>query len=545
MGTYLAQAGTTLNRVTRAGVATALTLPTGITLYGTSRPSRAAILGNYIVVVNGGLHDIVIDAQDVCRPLRLEPPSTPPVIAEGTATGGVWADGVYKGRVTFLVKDEYGRVIMESAPSPVATSAAFTTATSLEASSVPISTQSVVNARRIYLTVNGGTVFYQWLDIDDNTRTAIEEAHPDTTDLALEFNPQVVVGTPPDFSLIAHWRERLFGIPRDQPDYVRWSEERQFYNWPTVNESVVGTKDVDTYGCTGFVPRRDALGIGRRNGFWRRTGFTNDTMDTQQISDIGLVSQESVVVVGDVGYYLGVRNGRYVFAEWDDRGVVPISEAKVDAWFNPQRGGSNAYFSATYYPVVRGRYNARLDAVQWLLAASGASTLERWVSFHLRSRTWFGPHKTAGFTTTCAATDNNMAGTLTATDDSTLAIFGSSDGYLYKEDPTTANDQGSAVDFDCDTPFFHGDAPDVEKVWMQPTIHTGVEAAGTLTITPKVGSLAASAGSAISHTLTLGRERLRRLGLGRYAQLNLRHNTVDQGARILGLELPFHRKGRR
>jgi hypothetical protein len=72
-----------------------------------------------------------------------------------------------------------------------------------------------------------------------------------------------------------------------------------------------------------------------------------------------------------------------------------------------------------------------------------------------------------------------------------------------------------------------------------------IQAAGTLTITPYVGDLAASAGTAISHTLTLGRQRLRRLGAGRFCKLRFQHSTADQGCELYGYEIPHHELGRR
>ena len=53
----------------------------------------------------------------------------------------------------------------------------------------------------------------------------------------------------------------------------------------------------------------------------------------------------------------------------------------------------------------------------------------------------------------------------------------------------------------------------------------------------------ASAGAAISADMTLGREVLRRLGTGRFAQLRLRHTTAGQDVGIYGIEIPFFEDG--
>ena len=214
---------------------------------------------------------------------------------------------------------------------------------------------------------------------------------------------------------------------------------------------------------------------------------------------------------------------------------------QVDSWLN-----STTYFNSAEYDICEGRYNPDTDAVEWLLAAVSQSTLNRWVSYHIRTRAWYGPHQTGAFTPSSGATDTHMAGVLTASGDATqYAVWGGTDGRWYRRDSTADNDQATAVDFDCDLPFLAAGEPDTEKVWLRPTVHSEVKTAGTLTITPKVGSLAVAAGTPISHNLTLGRETLRRLGLGRYVQLRVRHNTASESCRIYGVELPFIFRGRR
>jgi hypothetical protein len=70
--------------------------------------------------------------------------------------------------------------------------------------------------------------------------------------------------------------------------------------------------------------------------------------------------------------------------------------------------------------------------------------------------------------------------------------------------------------------------------------------AGAVTITPKVGYLNAPAQVPITYDMRRGRQRLRRLGFGKLAQLNLKHTTVDEPVAIFGFEIDdVHEGGRR
>jgi hypothetical protein len=127
-----------------------------------------------------------------------------------------------------------------------------------------------------------------------------------------------------------------------------------------------------------------------------------------------------------------------------------------------------------------------------------------------------------------------------------MTLVGGSDGVIYAGNSSSTRDgAATAIDMDCHGKFHYGNDPDFMHVWLQPTILSKIEAAGTMTITPYVGELNASAGTALTHTLTTGREKLARLGVGRLAQLRFRKNTVNQSATIYGYILPWLTRGRR
>lgn len=541
MASYLVQSGTTLYLVTRAGVQTAITLPMGVTLTGAASRCRVVVFGAsnapQIIVVGGLTKDIYISSSGVARVLQIAPPVAAPALTAGAATD---LTGAYTVWVSFKVKDDNGKTLIESALSPASTPSAALTNQTLRMDGIPVSSESTVNSRGIYRSMSGGNVPYPWFDIDDNSTLAEDRGVVDAL-LALLPTTAVSIGTPPDLALITTWKDRLWATPRLKPDYTRWTEERVFYAWNPTNELVVPPLFTDAYGVTAYIPRRDQLGIARRNRLYQVTGDSNDTFQRTCISEIlGCVSQESVVVVRDIAYFLGERG----IVEWTADSVGYVSEAQVDPWFT-----SDTYFNRALFSSVQGRYNPSTDAVEFLLPAAGSSNLDRWIAFDLKRRCWLGPHTTAAFTPTCCGTDSSDHGILTSSQGYPLAVFGASDGYLYYRDDTNADDDQTAVALDVTLPALGGFDPAVTKVWRQPAVHTRAETAAApgnrLIVTPTVGDLSASASPAQVHDLTREHGRLGRLGFGRYLSLRLQHSGVGESVRIFGIDLPFLVRGRR
>lgn len=525
--------------MTQAGVATAITLPTGITLYGASQPCRAVLFGAntqfpVIVVVNGATHDFTIDTYGVARALALSPPIYAPVPSAGAGTG---LTGVYKVAVSFKIKDANGMTIFESDQSPISAATASLTNKSIRLDNIPVSGNGLVNARGLYRTTSGGSILYPWFDIDNNSDLFEDR---DVADASLSILPAPINGAPPDFTCITRWKDRLWGIPRMDVDKFRWSEERIYYSWPTVNEGTLPPAQSDIYGGVGFIPRRDQLGILRRDVFYVVLGDSNDSFHRNKIADIGLVAPDSVVVNRDVGYFLGFSQGRYLVASWTDDGVRPISELQVDAWFN-----TTTYFNQTTFSKARGRYNPDTDCYELLLSNVGSSNLDRWVAYSIRNGVWYGPHKTDSFTPTVTGTDSDAQGTFTSLAGGRLAVFGGSNGFLYRRDITTTNDDGTAVAFNVDLPYLDADDNEQFKAWLDPTILARAEAGGTLLITPIVGEYGDAATPTYTHDLTKQRERLPRLGVGRYAQLNLQHSHTGEDVRLFQVLVPYFYLGRR
>ena len=533
MALLITQGSTTLYKVdTLTGTKTALTLPTGVTLSSTRRP-RFAVLNQFVVVVNSPTRNICIDPEGNVRVLVPRAPSSPPAVA----ASGTGLTGSYEIRQSFIVKDSIGTVIMESALSPP--SLAFAASNQgLGITNIAVSEDSV-SARRLYRNTASGDDFYFLQDVEGNVTTAVVNALSDAGLALLPVMSGQLQGPPGTLASsrlrnIVSWKNRLWGTgdDPDKVDSVVYTEDGLVYAWP--NELTAYPKGQDAEGIVAFAPRRDQLGLLKRNGVWQITGDSRLNFKVVQLNVEqgrgGCIAAETVIVNNDRAYWLG-KDGVY---EWGPEGVKCISDEKVGPWF---RG--DAYFTRSRFANAFARYNARTTSYELHLAALGSSVEDRWVSFNTTNRQWYGPHKTALFTPSAAATAEDGNGL-------PITVVGGTDGILYTGNAANYRDgSATAIDFDCYGPFHFENAPDVDHFFGELSVLSGVESGGTLTVTPTVGRLNASAGTAISHDLTKGRERLRRLGTGAGCRLRFSQATVNQGVRIYGYELPTHELGRR
>src|SRR3970282_605969 len=99
-------------------------------------------------------------------PLSPLPPRTKPALE--TSAGGSLT-GTFQVKQTFVILDEWKRVICESDFGEAADAVAITT-DYLKVTGGDQSTESV-SASRWYRTVTGGDVFFHWLDVEGNTQT--------------------------------------------------------------------------------------------------------------------------------------------------------------------------------------------------------------------------------------------------------------------------------------------------------------------------------------------------------------------------------------
>lgn len=543
---YVAQAGSSLQVISTSGAIQTLSLPTGVTIDATIK-GLFAVLAQQLVFVKAGTVNLWIDpATLTVGTMSILPPNSPPTIAAGAGTG---LTGAYKVKVQFGTKDASGRVLNLSPASPESLSVTLSNK-DLDISNIAVSTNPIVNFRRILRTAAGGVLFFQQQDIDDNSTTEILTTMPDATlsdlpeETSLSIPPGAIPGT--SLKLITAWKNRLWAIGSGlgEGDAIRYSDIDTFYAWPALNNYPAYPRGEDSIGVTGFIPRRDELGVCKRGRILKIIGddFDPDTGDGQVIivaEGVGCIAPASIVVIRDIGFFLGL-DGVYTFGP---EGVTPISKSKVDGWFT-----TDTYFNRSRFPNAFGGFNPLTNSYELHLAALGSSVEDSWVSFQLDTKEWLGPHTTSAFTPSIRATLQDASGVQ-------LAAIGGTDDYLYLMNQTTPSDVSgagvaSAISSQIDTKWHSGKNPDIDHFFGQLSVLNRIETAGTLTITPYIGRLNAAAGTpltmALSAAQTDGRTRLDRLGTGPLCKLSFTLATAAQRFLIYGYDIaPFFELGRR
>lgn len=540
MAFTIIQAGDGLHFVDVFGVLTPITLPAGIALR-TDVPPRWVVYGRFVVLVNTPTRPLSIDATGTVRPLTPLPPRLAPILAG--VTGGTLSGTYNHGRYTFIIRDDTGQIIAESDYSPASSADVTIASQDLQYAGLDRSPEALVSARRCYRVTTHGAVLFQWIDLDGNVLTAVQDDLPDA---GLSETAGPTLGTPPRLTLIAEFRDRLFGVGDIDLDEVAYTETGLMYAWPALNRLVIPRVGSDLVGVTGFLQRREALGVGRLNRVLAITGSGQETAEGDidlrviVLSDqCGVLSQEAVCVYRDVAYFLWF-DGVY---QWDDNGLVCLSDGiggkgRVRSWFT-----TNDYFDRHSFRRAFAQIDTTSRAKYRLFLLDPAGVL-KFVEFDLIERTWDGPHRTDAFRPTSAFVRPDIQSV-------PIPTVGGADGGLYDQTASPATDwavsgQPYGIDFDVDTKSYPGTTPDREQYWGSLSLLGAVQPAGTVTVTPRVGYLDAPAQVPIVYDMRRGRQRLRRLGFGQLAQLNLKHTAADEPVAIYGLEIDdVHEGGRR
>lgn len=542
---YLVHAGTSLQVLRDTGaIYITLTPPPGVTISNTRR-ARFATLARRVIITNAPSENLWLDPLDfTLHRLALGDIGAPtkpsaPVAAVGGSTG---LTGAYKAWVSYVHKGTGGEVLNQgplSDPSNIVTLANQ----SLALSAIAVSTNPDVNCRRLYRTVTGGTEPLFWADIDDNTTTTFDDGTADAGlgDAApdLGFAP---AGTTPGtyMELITEWRSRIWG--RANVDHIVYSEVEFPWAWPSANDLPAQSLGEDETGITGFIRRRDELGVGKRNRIMRVVGNTNEDFQVIIVSEeTGILASESVLVIRDEGYFQGI-DGVYKFGP---DGVTPLSRDKVDPWFLEDDPARGAQFNRSLFSQAVGGYNPQDDSYDLHLPALSSIVLDRWVSYLLKDRRWMGPHKTTAFTPTLRALFRDAGAAF-------LPIIGGADGYIYlmnrippNDYPGAAPSVAASIAINWISNFLNNGSPDQTHVWGQPTFHLKAQSAGDITLTPRLGSLTAVDGVTRLLSMLKSRERLAVWGTGQLFRLQLTHDVVDQDVELYLWEQPVSTIGRR
>jgi hypothetical protein len=523
MSTTVIQAGTNLYLIDDTGaLSSALTLPTNITLRD-DIPPRFVAYANQVVLVNTPSQPIVITSTGTTRLLCPSPPRTAPVLT--SVAGGTLA-GTYNGvRYTYITKDISGRIVSESDYSP-ASNAVTLTGAYLNAANLDLSPDDI-SARRMYRPTNGGAVLFQWLDVNGNVVTSVQD---DLADASLSLvAAQTALGTPPDLTLIAEFRNRLWGVGRVHIDDLRYSGVDRIYTWPADNVFPIPSIGSDSVGVRALIPRREYLGIGRQNQLLMLTGEDDTNFRVAKLSqNLGVSSQEAVSVYRDTAYFLW-EDGVY---QWGDDGIYCLSDEKVRSWFTTDNTFDRTKFQYAFGHVDPIRLKYRL----FLHDLAGEIN---WIEYDLNDKNWWGPHKTGAFTPSCVFTvlDSNLV---------TRPTIGSEEGDIYREQVTRTDGTNTAIEIDVLTKRFAADEPDLDKYWGQVSVIGKAQPSGTLTINLDVGELNAAATNTLSWDMTQNRQRLARAGVGKHLEMEFTNTEVGKDVELYGVEVnPVNILGRR
>lgn len=482
---------------------------------------------------------LTVDINGTVRPLTPAAPSTALTVAAGTSGG---LTGTYGGlRYTYLIKDAIGNVISESDFSPPSNTVTITSQ-KLQVTGVSVSPESPVNARRVYRPTSNGATLFPWFDIDGNIVTTAQD---DTPDAALSIIGAPTNGTPPRLTLVKEWRNLLWGVGDTQPDTLLFTQAGSMWAWPAANSIVIPGTGSDQFGIRGLMPRREALGVGRRDIIWQITGSDSTNFSSVKLAEnLGIESNESIATYRDTVWWLW-KDGVY---QWDDSGIKNVSDlGGVKSWFTTGNTfNQNMFqFSFAVFDPIRLKYRL-------FLAGAGSSVIDHWVEYDIESQTWWGPHLTNAFSPTCALP-------LADVSDKVTAVTGSSSGFIWQEQSTPTDDSGIGIPLSLDTKFFAGDVAsiatfqgtttamsDFEKYWGELAVVGKAQInGGTLIITPKTGYLDAVPQDVIAYDMSQGRQRLRRIGTGKLMQMNFSHSTAGESVELYGFELPYSIIGRR
>lgn len=532
MAVTIIQTGTSLQLMDEAGDLTALTLPTGVTLATNVKPRWCAI-NNNVVLVNTPSQPLTIDATGTVRLLTPKPPRLAPIIA-GVAGGTL--TGTYRVKETFVTLDSFGNTLSESDYSPVSASVAIA-AKFLGVSNADVSPDNIT-LRRFYRTTTLGAVYFQWIDLDGNVITTIQD---DLADAGLSIFSAPILGTPPRLTTIAEFRGRLFGTGDTDIDHLRYTETGVQYAWPADNLIEIPPVGSDSFGVVALVPRREALGVGRRNSLAQITGTgAEDATGAPNFNvvilskELGVESQETVCVFRDTAYFLW-KDGLY---RWNSSGIACVSDGmngkgEVRSWFT-----TDDYFNRDMFVNAFAHIDQDGPRYRLFLASAGSTTIDRWVEYDLSDGTWWGPHKTALFTPTSAFVrvdaenrDNPVIGGAVC---------------VYEETETRTDGAAIAIEFDAIGKRHDMQVPDTDKYFGEISLLGKAQTSGTLAVTTIAGDLNATRSKVQRYDMRKTRQRLGRIGTGKHAQVQLTNAEVGVDVEVHGYEVnPVNELGRR
>lgn len=534
MAITIIQAGAALQLLDDAGGLTTLTLPAGVTLR-TNTPPRWAVFNNNVVLVNTPSQPLTIDASGAVRILTPKPPRLAPILA-GVSAGTLV--GKYFAKETYVTQDTAGNILSESDYSPQSNTVVLASQL-LGVSNADISPDAIT-LRRFYRTTDQGVVLFQWVDLDGNILTTIQDG---LADAALSLVGSPVLGTPPRLTTIAEFRGRLWGVGDVDIDTLRYTEAGVQYAWATDNTILVPGKGADVFGVVALIPRREALGVGRRNLLAQVTGTGvesngNIDFDIPILSrELGIESQESVCVFRDTAYFLW-KDGVYA---WGPAGITCVSDGvagvgAVRSWFV-----TNSYFNQDLFSLAFAHIDPSRPGYRLFLASAGSSVVDSWIEYNIADQTWWGPHRTTLFSPTTAFNRTNGA-------DKSIPLIGSAHYLVGEQEVRTDGSLTSATGIALNVVGKRHDlgASDSEKYWGELSLLGKPQSSGVLTVTASPGTAETNRPMTQQYDMTKSRQRLGRMGHGITNALTLTNNNEGEDVEVYGYIIdPVNELGRR
>jgi hypothetical protein len=483
----LIQSGGALTRVAVDGTMAPIPLPAGVTV-SELVPVRAVVFNRRLILTNGVSRNVQLDINQVARLLQPRAPNAPLVAAVGAAGSLI---GSYTWKYTFAIM-EGDVVIAESDLSAISNEVALTS-DQASLTGITTSVDPGVNARRLYRTSSdGGSAYFLVTTIMDNVATTYTDNITDEATSALPVEPSlgVAFGTTEQtrLTLLAVWKDRIWGVPDMRPDRIFFSGNRVQYGWNADYNFVAGAEGTDPHGVTALVARRNELFIGKKRSLHKITGDGLNTFGLIDIpGGIGVWAPEATVLIRDVVYFVA-EDGLY---KWDGT-LTNLSKEKVHPWFTE----ANDTFNLALLARAFAHYNQKLDTYELYLPVDDSNNFDRWITFDLTAQEFLGPHRTEAYTPTCA-------GVLDGTDERQRAAVGAADGGVYlKNSDDWTDGTGSAIAMIGTTNPMHGGDPEHEKFWGELETYQRALDDGALVVGSRVGKLEAMTGPIALTSLT-------------------------------------------
>lgn len=524
----LVQSGANFYVMSEDGGWTELAEPSTVTI-STEMSPRFEVSGFHAIAVHTPDQPLIVDDSGIVLFLSPLAPTAAPTVAVGSAGA---LTGTYGVKYTFAIRTLDDRIVAESGFS--ASASVALTSDKLAVSNLQLMPGlTAANyddryevVRRIYRTLAGGSTYFLWYTVEDNTTTSFED---DTSDAAISIFAAEALATVPYLSNVASYKERLFGVNNSSNrEVLLYSEAGLRWAWPTTNIFTMPQVKGDAQsGITALLPRRDALGITKSNMLITLTGtgdsdFRLTTLSTSK----GCVSQESAAIYDDKWYFLG-QDGVY---RWSEDGIICISDGKVRSWFT-----SDTYFDRTRFEDAFAVINNKSYLL--FLVGVGHTTFTKWVEYDIESGTWWGPHDTEAYELTSAFRLGMHHPTIG---------IGTSEGFVGIETEDRLDDDEISINAEAITGPIKVTDPPTTTYFGTLTVEVAPQPAGSLNVHPIVGELDEDEESPLVHNLTDASAGLGRLGFGRFLKIRFQHNTVNQIVQLLGFEVdPVNVVGRR